>query len=213
VKRWTHSKNFVLLLAALLVSNVIGISLGRHFADANPQKADFSLEKVAHAADPAKAKETKTEAPAKSPEAALLKHSSESFRAVAKVMSPSVVVIKASRTMKARPQMRRGGPGPRGRAPGPDEDEEGGSPFGDPFFDLFRHFGNPGGPGGSPFGFGGPQQSPQMSMGSGFIIDKRGYIVTNNHVVDGATKVVVNLPGDEKTDTAAKVIGHGLRHL
>ena len=79
-------------------------------------------------------------------------------------------------------------------APGPDEDE---NQMEDPFFEFFRRFGQP---------FNVPQE-PQTSLGSGIIIDKKGYIVTNNHVVEGAGKVVVNLPGDESTDLAAKVIG------
>lgn len=188
------SRTFGLFLVAVLVSNGIGIYVGRHIEE--KPTGSIALENIAHAADSSAKK------PATPPEAALLKHSSESFRAVAKLLSPSVVVIKSTRTLKNRPPMGRG----RGRHPmlPPGEDDEGdGGPMGDPFFDLFRHFGQPfqfGGP-------GGPQQSPQTSMGSGFIIDKRGYIVTNNHVVEAGNKVVVNLPGDDKTDTPAKIIG------
>ncbi|MDR3527170.1 MAG: DegQ family serine endoprotease [Rhizomicrobium sp.] len=67
------------------------------------------------------------------------------------------------------------------------------------FKDLFRQFG------------GRPQMRPQpqprkaTSMGSGFIIDKSGLIVTNNHVVDGASKITVKLP-DGRSFTA-KLIG------
>ena len=67
------------------------------------------------------------------------------------------------------------------------------------FRDLFRQFG------------GRPQMRPQpqprkaTSMGSGFIIDKSGLIVTNNHVVDGASKITVKLP-DGRSFTA-KLIG------
>lgn len=68
------------------------------------------------------------------------------------------------------------------------------SPFGDDFFDQF-------------FG-GGPRfyQQPQQSSGSGVIITADGYIVTNNHVVDGADQVNVVL-NNKKTYTA-KVIGN-----
>jgi serine protease Do len=66
----------------------------------------------------------------------------------------------------------------------------------DPMNDFLRRFHN------------GPQDNkPQMqrSLGSGVIVDPKGYIVTNNHVVEGATRVRVSLTGgDEYT---AKVIG------
>jgi serine protease Do len=68
------------------------------------------------------------------------------------------------------------------------------SPFGD-FMDKF---------------FGGripqmPREHRQQGAGSGFIISKDGYIVTNNHVVEGATEVTVTLAN--KKEYSAKVIG------
>lgn len=68
----------------------------------------------------------------------------------------------------------------------------------DPFFDLFRQFG---------------QQVPQpksqtqikTSMGSGFVISKDGYILTNSHVVDGAKKIIVRT--SNKQELSAKLIG------
>ena len=70
----------------------------------------------------------------------------------------------------------------------------------DPFFSQFFHqFMQP---------FGMPeQQAPRTALGSGIIIDKRGYIVTNNHVVQGGNKIVVDLPDDETRDIPAKVMG------
>jgi serine protease Do len=69
---------------------------------------------------------------------------------------------------------------------------------------FFRQFGNgQGGQGGMQF-----RQQPQQeehAQGSGFIIDPAGYIVTNNHVVDGATEVSVTLTDGSKYK--AKVIG------
>jgi serine protease Do len=63
-----------------------------------------------------------------------------------------------------------------------------------PMNDLFRRF------------FNGPME-PQMrrSLGSGVLVDPKGYIITNNHVVEGATKIKVSLPGGE--EYAAKLIG------
>ncbi len=52
-------------------------------------------------------------------------------------------------------------------------------------------------------GFGPPL--PRKSLGSGFIIDKKGYIFTNNHVVEGADEVRVKLPEGKEYD--AKIIG------
>jgi serine protease Do len=77
--------------------------------------------------------------------------------------------------------------------------QEFGSPFGeeDPFNDFWRRF------------FGGPlPRGPQRqrSLGSGFIIDSDGSILTNNHVVENAQKIVVKLLEDDK-EYEAKVIG------
>jgi serine protease Do len=78
--------------------------------------------------------------------------------------------------------------------------QEFGSPFGggeeDPFNDFWRRF------------FGNPQpRGPQRqrSLGSGFIIDGDGSILTNNHVVENASKIVVKLSNDQEYE--AKVIG------
>ncbi|GGO24347.1 S1C family serine protease [Deinococcus humi] len=70
-------------------------------------------------------------------------------------------------------------------------------------------FGFPFGDGNSPFGEGGdgsegtPQ--PQTGTGSGFFVDSRGDIITNNHVVDGASEITIRVHGD-KTEYKAKVI-------
>ncbi len=84
---------------------------------------------------------------------------------------------------------------------------------------VFRHFfGNPFG-GKSPFGdknpfegFSGPHSEggpsrnfKQQSLGSGFIIDREGYIVTNNHVIENADQIKVKLAMGKEFD--AKVVG------
>ena len=61
-------------------------------------------------------------------------------------------------------------------------------------------------------GQGGQQQRPReqvvQAAGTGFIIDKTGFILTNNHVVDGATKIKVSLYGeDDDQEYDAKVVG------
>ena len=104
------------------------------------------------------------------------------FVALAKKMRPVVVNISTTQVNESRGQ----------------QQPEFGSPFGedDPFNDFWRRF------------FGGPlPRGPQRqrSLGSGFIIDADGSILTNNHVVENAQKIVVKLSNDQEYE--AKVIG------
>jgi len=65
--------------------------------------------------------------------------------------------------------------------------------------DMFEFFRDQG------YDFNMPQQGPQQATGSGVIIAKDGYIITNNHVVDGASKIEVTL--NDKRNYIAELIG------
>lgn len=69
--------------------------------------------------------------------------------------------------------------------------------FNDPFFKQFF---------GDSFGQLIPKDRVERSLGSGVIIDREGYIITNNHVIDGADKIIVALP-DSNKEYEAKLIG------
>ena len=56
-----------------------------------------------------------------------------------------------------------------------------------------------------PFGFGGTTAETQEALGSGFVIDKAGHIVTNYHVVQGAQRVQVSFSNNERL--AAQIVG------
>jgi serine protease Do len=109
---------------------------------------------------------------------------SNQFSQIAKSLEPAVVNINTESTIK--PTVRR-----RGQAPGDDQE----NPFGD-FFDKF--FGGQ--------GDNGPIR--ERSLGSGVILDPKGFIVTNRHVVEKADRIRVKVQ-DEPPNVLhdAKVIG------
>jgi len=65
-------------------------------------------------------------------------------------------------------------------------------PPGSPLEDMFKEFGT-------------PQERQSAALGSGFIIDENGIVVTNNHVIQGAEDIIVRVNGDE--EFKAKVLG------
>ena len=65
-------------------------------------------------------------------------------------------------------------------------------PPGSPFEDMFKEFGT-------------PQKRKSSALGSGFIIDVTGIVITNNHVIQGAEDIVVRVDGD--IEYKAKIIG------
>jgi serine protease Do len=109
------------------------------------------------------------------------------FRNIAKAQSPMVVSIRTESRQRTQ-----------------DLSEFFGSD------DLLERFFGPGLGGQSPRGQQAPRrQQPRVTQaaGSGFIINKEGFIITNNHVVEGATKIEVQFFDDEDTYYEAKVVG------
>jgi serine protease Do len=113
---------------------------------------------------------------------------SNGFSEIVKRVGPAVVNINTESIPK---QVKRRGQRitPRGAAPNPDDQQNPGD-----MQDFFnRFFGGQNGGGGGEEDSGGAEQ---RALGSGFIVDSRGYIITNNHVVDKADKIFVKLAGD-----------------
>ena len=98
-----------------------------------------------------------------------------SFADLAEKLMPSVVNISTTTTITTRSN------------PFPFQ-----FPPGSPFEDMFKEF-------------GAPQERQSSALGSGFIIDEKGIVVTNNHVISDAEDIIVRVNGDK--EFKAKVIG------
>ena len=98
-----------------------------------------------------------------------------SFADLAEKLMPSVVNISSTQTIKTTTN------------PFPFQ-----FPPGSPFEDMFKEFNR-------------PTERKATALGSGFIIDKKGIVVTNNHVIQGAEDIIVSVNGS--TEYKAKVIG------
>ncbi|HAM59005.1 MAG TPA: peptidase, partial [Candidatus Rokubacteria bacterium] len=59
------------------------------------------------------------------------------------------------------------------------------------------------------FGEGVPREEPRQSLGSGLIVEPEGYVLTNNHVIEGARVITVRLSDDEEYE--ARVVGRDPR--
>ncbi len=114
----------------------------------------------------------------------------DSFADLVERVAPAVVNITTT-SVVSQPTFGQGGPN---------------FPEGSPFSDLFRDFGFPGMPEGGPGAPGGPRgQQRSNALGSGFVISADGFIVTNNHVIDGADEIEIEFYSGETLP--AKVIG------
>jgi serine protease Do len=118
----------------------------------------------------------------------------ESFADLAASLAPAVVNISSLQALQAKVDKPAGPPDAPAFPPG--------SPFEQFFHDFMERHGQGGGGGGDQ-----PDQPAHrgQALGSGFIIDPSGIIVTNNHVIEGADEITVTL--HDGTSLKAKLIG------
>ena len=125
---------------------------------------------------------------------AIARSAPDSFADLAARLLPAVVNVSSTQTLTAK----------NGPAAGP---EMPAFPPGSPFEQFFKDFLNRNHPGGGGSGGGDSQPAPRraQSLGSGFIVDPAGYVVTNNHVIEGADEVSVTL--QDGTTLKATIVG------
>ncbi len=111
---------------------------------------------------------------------------SNGFSAIAKEVAPAVVNINT----ETLPKQGANGGGPEQPEGQPGQQGQGNQGMQD-FFNHFFGFGAPG-------GGGGQEAGPSRALGTGYIVDPRGYILTNYHVVDGADRIHVKLSTDSQ---------------
>ena len=117
------------------------------------------------------------------------------FTKLAKKLEPSVVYITADYTPKVSENP---------HAQGDEEQQQGdGNGNDDGGLDLLKKFFR-NGPGGGDLP---PRAFKQEQSGTGFVVDKNGYIITNHHVIAKVDHIKVKLHGDDTTEYRARVVG------
>jgi serine protease Do len=171
-----RTKTKVLSLAALLTGSVV-------FGMILAGSLDFTKRASAQrsAAAPAAASPAAPAAPARAPQMIAL----PSFADIAEQVMPAIVSVTATDIIKA------------------DKRRRNFHNFGNGDADPFEFFFGPDGP--RRKGTDEDEDQKQLSGGTGFIIEPEGYILTNNHVIEGAEKVEVKV-GD-RDDYTAKIVG------
>jgi serine protease Do len=112
-----------------------------------------------------------------------LAHGPDSVADIAEGLQNAVVNISTTQTLKGSAESTPSGPGPKG------------SPFEEFFDDFFDDEEKDGLP------------RKVSSLGSGFVIDPSGLVVTNNHVIEGADEIIINFTDGSKLKVT-KVLGH-----
>ena len=112
-----------------------------------------------------------------------LAHGPDSVADVAEGLQDAVVNISTTQTLKGSAENTPSGPGPKG------------SPFEEFFDDFFDDEEKDGLP------------RKVSSLGSGFVIDPSGLVVTNNHVIEGADEIIINFTDGSKLKVT-KILGH-----
>ena len=142
--------------------------------------------------------------PANPPRAVATTLAPNTFADLAERLLPSVVNIQVVTAQAAAAPGTPGQRGPQGQAPQQRRPDVPQFPPGSPFEEFFKDFFDRQGRGPDQ-----PQQRRGQSLGSGFVIDPSGYVVTNNHVIDGAEEIRVIFHDNQSL--VAKLVGKDQR--